>query len=120
MVINGIERGMLYTVGASLMIAKLLPGNSFARITEISEDEVKMDNFIIETAIILNLNYERRKALDNEDYEISVLTREDFLWLSMSEFKEISAEVFKVLNDDAEPTIETKETKSKKNKGKSS
>ena len=122
MIIRGKEYNFLYTVRASLEIAKNLDGHQMASIGKVFQtgDQIKSMDLIITMAVAMNRAYLKAKAFDDgtEFDESQVITRDIIENLTMQQESELEDAVIKAMAAGNKTEVETQpEKKSKKNPG---
>lgn len=122
MIIRGKEYNFLYTVRASLEIAKNLDGHQMASIGKVFQtgDQIKSMDLIITMAVAMNRAYLKAKAFDDgtEFDESQVITRDIIENLTMQQESELEDAVIKAMTAGNKTEVETHpEKKSKKNPG---
>lgn len=122
MIIRGKEYNFLYTVRASLEIAKNLDGHQMASIGKVFQtgDQIKSMDLIITMAVAMNRAYLKAKAFDDgKEYDESqVITRDIIENLTMQQESELEDAVIKAMTAGNKTEVETTpEKKLKKNPG---
>lgn len=122
MIIRGKEYNFLYTIRASLEIAKNLDGHQMASIGKVFQtgDQIKSMDLIITMAVAMNRAYLKAKAFDDgtEFDESQVITRDIIENLTMQQESELEDAVIKAMTAGNKTEVETQpEKKSKKNPG---
>lgn len=120
MIIRGKEYKFLYTVRASIDIAKNLDGHNINAIGKIFQagDQVKSMDLIISMAIACNKAYLKAESFENgtEFDEKQVITRDLIEDLTMIEENELENEIIAAITAGTKTEVETAPTKgSKKN-----
>lgn len=120
MFIYGREVGFAATVGASIKLARLCPGNDLTKIDSLLKGDMAytLEN-VIKMAIIMNEAYEIKKAHREPGYTPKPVTEEELMTLDMEQIGTLSAEVLEAMDRDRAQQINTKPAKgSKKNNAK--
>ncbi len=112
----------LYTVKASIEIAKKLPGHSISQISEVFKkgDQIESMELISHMAVCMNEAYLRYEAYSNgtEFNPDDVLKKEDIEFLTMAEEQALENEIVQAYTNGNKTEIETEEVKTKGKKGK--
>lgn len=120
MIIKGKEYKFIYTVGASIEIAKELPGHKINAIVDVLNkgDQIENMRLISHMAKCMNEAYLKKEALDNgtEFNPDDVIKRELIDCLTMAEENQLENEIVAAYKGDNKTEIETEPVK--KGKGK--
>ena len=118
MIIKGKEYKFLYTVRASLDIAKNLDGHQITAIPKIfqMQDQLKSMDLIINLAIAMNTAYLKAKAFDDgsEFDESEVITRNLIESLTFAEESALETEIFEAMSSGNKTEVETTPIKAQK------
>lgn len=120
MIIRGKEYKFLYTVRASLDIAKNLEGHQIAAISKVfqTQDQIKSMELIKNMAIAMNKAYLMAKAYDDgKEYDESeLITAQIIENLTMVEESELEKEVLEAMTSGNKTEVETTPEKTKGSK----
>lgn len=118
MIIRGKEYKFLYTVRASIDIAKNLDGHNIQSIVKVFnlQDQVKSMDLIIDMAIACNKAYLKAEAFENgtKFEENQVITRDLIESLTMIEESELENELFSAISAGTKTEVETTPAKAPK------
>jgi len=98
MVINGIDRKFLYTVGAYLAQQDL----------NIKNPKSRSVAYVVYMSVICNKAYEDAQKLSDPEYKPCYLTLEEVKALPLPAMRQLSTEVEKAIRDGSEITVATK------------
>lgn len=113
MKIYGKEIGFALTVGASIEVSKLCPGNDITRIGEVlGDDYVKNLETTVKMMLIMNKAYVSMEKMEGR--EADTLTEEEVLCLTPKKLNEISAFMMQTFRDDSHGEVEAESKKEEK------
>lgn len=114
MIINGKERGLLLTVGASVEISDMCPQGDLSRLGEVFDQAYgKQVRATVKMIAAMSRAYEDAKHFEDPSYEPDALTVNEILSLEPSAFRDLTNEAMKKFIADQTPTVEVEESKKK-------
>lgn len=113
MIINGVERGFDFTIGAYSSLAKLCRNNDLSHFEELfmGSTAETVDN-LLSIAMILNKAYESKRRYNGES-AMRPLDREELENLGISDLKVLQSEIMAVMTAKGEVEIETKKNETR-------
>lgn len=110
MIIRGLERHFMLGVRGRDKIAALCINGDIKNIAD-TMNSSKTTDIIQKMAIYMNQDYEDRKHYDDPDYQPDYITENDFVVMTMDEFRQLEEEVSDAFLSGMGITIEAEEPK---------